>query len=106
MEVAENRRPLISLPIILLQQMFSYLNELFRAHYSPRPEHYAPSGRNAKAAVGVVESQLALLHDAEEAVTHLAVVFDNPIRSFRDLFQQYKRRLPPRSHNQCRVCSA
>jgi 5'-3' exonuclease len=65
--------------------------ELFRAHYSPRPDHYAPSGRDAKATVGVVESLLALLHSAEEAVTHLAVVFDNPIRSFRnDLFPQYK----------------
>jgi 5'-3' exonuclease len=65
--------------------------ELFRAHYSPRPDHYAPSGRDAKATVGVVESLLALLHDAEEAVSHLAMVFDNPIRSFRnDLFPQYK----------------
>jgi 5'-3' exonuclease len=65
--------------------------ELFRAHYSPRPEQHAPSGRDAKATFGVVESLLALLHDAEEAVTHLAVVFDNPIRSFRnDLFPQYK----------------
>ncbi len=34
---------------------------------------------------------LALLHDASEAVTHLAVAFDNPIRSFRnDLFEDYK----------------
>jgi 5'-3' exonuclease len=34
---------------------------------------------------------LALLHDAGEAVTHAAAVFDNPIRSFRnDLFPQYK----------------
>jgi 5'-3' exonuclease len=65
--------------------------ELYRAHYSQRPDHYAPSGRDAKATVGVVESLLALLHNAEEAVTHLAVAFDNPIRSFRnDLFAQYK----------------
>jgi 5'-3' exonuclease len=65
--------------------------ELFRAHYSPRPDHVAPSGRDAKATVGVVESLLALLHDAEEAVTHLVMVFDNPIRSFRnDLFPHYK----------------
>ncbi len=65
--------------------------ELYRAHYAPRPGHYAPSGRDAKATVGVVESLLALLHDAEEAVTHLAVAFDNPIRSFRnDLFPDYK----------------
>jgi 5'-3' exonuclease len=34
---------------------------------------------------------LALLHDADEAVTHIAVVFDNPIRSFRnDLYPPYK----------------
>ena len=39
----------------------------------------------------VVESLLLLLHDAGEAVTHVAAVFDNPIRSFRnDLFPQYK----------------
>ena len=36
-------------------------------------------------------SLLALLHDADEAVTHIAVAFDNPIRSFRnDLFPAYK----------------
>jgi 5'-3' exonuclease len=65
--------------------------ELYRAHYSQRPDHRAPSGHDAKATVGVVESLFALLHEAEEAVTHLAVVFDNPIRSFRnDLFPQYK----------------
>ncbi len=39
----------------------------------------------------MVESLLALLHEAGEAVTHMAVAFDNPIRSFRnDLFPQYK----------------
>jgi 5'-3' exonuclease len=65
--------------------------ELFRAHYAPRPEHRDPSGRDAKATVGVVASMLALLHDPNEAVTHLAVAFDNPIRSFRnDLFPDYK----------------
>jgi 5'-3' exonuclease len=65
--------------------------ELFRAHYAPRPEHRDPSGRDAKATVGVVASLLALLHDPVEAVTHLAVAFDNPIRSFRnDLFPDYK----------------
>jgi 5'-3' exonuclease len=55
--------------------------ELFRAHYAPRPDHRAPSGTDAKATVGIVESMLALLHDSEEAVSHIAVVFDNPIRS-------------------------
>ncbi len=65
--------------------------ELFRAHYAPRPDHLAPAGTDAKATVGIVESLLALLHDSAEAVSHIAVVFDNPIRSFRnDLFPPYK----------------
>ncbi len=65
--------------------------ELYRAHYAPRPGHLAPSGRDVKATVGIVESLLALLHDQHEAVTHIAVAFDNPIRSFRnDLFPPYK----------------
>ncbi len=65
--------------------------ELFRAHFAPRPGHVAPSGRDAKATVGVAASLLALLRDEEEAVTHIAVAFDNPIRSFRnDLFPYYK----------------
>ncbi len=65
--------------------------ELFRAHYSPRPDHRAPGGWDAKATVGVVSSLLALLHDSTEDVTHLAVAFDNPIHSFRnDLFDGYK----------------
>ncbi|MDP1920895.1 MAG: 5'-3' exonuclease H3TH domain-containing protein [Myxococcales bacterium] len=65
--------------------------ELFRAHYAPRPSHVSPAGKDLKATVGVVGSMLALLSDAEESVTHLAVAFDNPIRSFRnDLFAGYK----------------
>ncbi|HEV2171065.1 MAG TPA: 5'-3' exonuclease H3TH domain-containing protein [Candidatus Binatus sp.] len=65
--------------------------ELYRAHFAPRPGHLDPSGRDAKATVGIVESILSLLHDADEAVTHIAVVFDNPIRSFRnDLYPPYK----------------
>jgi len=65
--------------------------ELFRAHYAPRPDHRAPAGWDAKATVGVVASLLALLNEAYEAVTHIAVAFDNPIRSFRnDLFAAYK----------------
>lgn len=65
--------------------------ELYRAHYAPRPDHREPSGKDAKATVGIVESLLSLLHDADEAVTHIAVAFDNPIRSFRnDLFLPYK----------------
>ncbi len=65
--------------------------ELFRAHFSPRPGHSAPDGQDVKATVGVMSSLLALLHDKDEAVTHLAVAFDNPIRSFRNaLFAGYK----------------
>jgi 5'-3' exonuclease len=65
--------------------------ELFRAHYAPRPSHTAPDGKDLKATVGVIGSLLALLSDPDEAVTHLAVAFDNPIRSFRnDLFAGYK----------------
>ncbi|TPV95367.1 MAG: flap endonuclease [Myxococcales bacterium FL481] len=65
--------------------------ELFRAHYSKRPRHATPRGRPAKATVGLVSSLLALLGDASEAVTHIAVAFDHPIESFRnDLFAGYK----------------
>ena len=65
--------------------------ELFRAHYSPRPDHTAPGGWAAKATVGLVSSLLALLHDPQEDVSHIAVAFDNPIRSFRnDLYPPYK----------------
>ena len=65
--------------------------ELFRAHYAPRPSHVSPSGKDLKATVGVIGSLLGLLSDPEEKVTHLAVAFDNPIRSFRnDLFVGYK----------------
>ncbi len=65
--------------------------ELFRAHFAKRPGHTAPAGWEAKATVGLAASLVALLHDEAEAVTHLAVAFDNPIRSFRnDLFPGYK----------------
>ena len=65
--------------------------ELYRAHFAPRPEHRAPEGWDAKATVGVVASLLALLNDPVEDVTHIAVAFDNPIRSFRNnLFPDYK----------------
>lgn len=57
--------------------------ELFRAHYSPRP------AREHKATIGMVQSMLGLLRD--EAVTHIAIAFDNPIVSFRnDLYAGYK----------------
>lgn len=65
--------------------------ELFRAHFSKRPGHAAPDGQDVKATAGVMASLLALLHESAEAVTHVAVAFDNPIRSFRnDLFAGYK----------------
>jgi 5'-3' exonuclease len=57
--------------------------ELFRAHYSKRPPH------PHKATLGLVSSLLQLAQ--EEKVSHIAVAFDNPIRSFRnDLFAGYK----------------
>jgi len=65
--------------------------ELFRAHYSKRPPHSGPDGRDNKATVALASAMLSLLHDEGEAVTHVAVAFDNPIRSFRnDLFAGYK----------------
>src|SRR6266545_4252369 len=65
--------------------------ELFRAHFSKRPGHRAAAGWEAKATVGLASSLVSLLHDEREAVTHVAVAFDNPIRSFRnDLWAGYK----------------
>ncbi|MEI7745204.1 MAG: 5'-3' exonuclease H3TH domain-containing protein, partial [Chloroflexota bacterium] len=65
--------------------------ELFRAHFSPRPARVSADGRDVKATLGLSESLRALLRDPREAVTHAAVAFDNPIRSFRnDLFAGYK----------------
>ncbi|MDP9021159.1 MAG: flap endonuclease [Actinomycetota bacterium] len=58
--------------------------ELFRAHFSRRPPRSDPAGTDVKATVGLIESLLALVHDDAEAVTHIAVAFDNPIRSFRN----------------------
>jgi 5'-3' exonuclease len=65
--------------------------ELYRAHFAPRPGHAGPKGEDLKATVGLCASLLGLLHDEVEAPTHVAVAFDNPIRSFRnDLFPFYK----------------
>ncbi len=65
--------------------------ELFRAHYSKRPSVTAPDGQDVKATVGVLRSLLNLFTDESEQATHVAVAFDNPIRSFRnDLFDGYK----------------
>lgn len=68
--------------------------ELYRGHFSKRPSRVADLGRgpiDVKATLGVADSLVALLGDGAEAVTHLGVAFDNPIRSFRnDLFDGYK----------------
>jgi 5'-3' exonuclease len=65
--------------------------ELFRAHFSQQPERASARGEPIKATVGLVSSILSLLADPVEQVTHLAVAFDNPIRSFRnELFDGYK----------------
>ncbi|MBI5497423.1 MAG: flap endonuclease [Deltaproteobacteria bacterium] len=65
--------------------------ELYRAHFAPRPGHADRAGHDVKATVGVMASLVTLLRDPDEAVTHLAVAFDNPIRSFRnDLYDGYK----------------
>lgn len=65
--------------------------ELFRAHFSKRPPHAAPDGQDLKGTVGLASSLLSLLRNRKEAVTHIAVAFDNPIRCFRnDLFDGYK----------------
>jgi 5'-3' exonuclease len=65
--------------------------ELFRAHFSKRPGVTGPSGQDLKATVGVVWSLIGVLEDPAEQASHLAVAFDNPIRSFRnDLYPGYK----------------
>ena len=65
--------------------------ELFRAYFAQRPDHSDRHGRPRKAVVGLIGSLLTLLDDVDEAVTHVAVAFDNPIRSFRNrLFDGYK----------------
>lgn len=65
--------------------------ELYRAHFAQRPPHLGPKGEDVKASVGIASAMLALLDDKDEAPTHLAVAFDNPIRCFRnDLFDGYK----------------
>jgi 5'-3' exonuclease len=68
--------------------------ELYRAHFSHRPAKAVAlkdGPMDVKATAGLVASMLGLLHDPDEAVTHLAIAFDNPIRSFRnDLFDGYK----------------
>jgi 5'-3' exonuclease len=65
--------------------------ELFRAHYSKRPDHRTRDARPFKAVAGLAASMLYLLHEPEEAVTHIAIAFDNPIASFRNhMYAGYK----------------
>lgn len=65
--------------------------ELFRAHHAPGPSRRDTDGNDVKATVGVISSLLALLDNPEEAVTHIAVAFDDPITSFRNrLLASYK----------------
>ncbi|HSK24849.1 MAG TPA: 5'-3' exonuclease H3TH domain-containing protein [Egicoccus sp.] len=65
--------------------------ELFRSHFSKRPDRTDVHGRDVKATVGVVTALLSLLEDTDEQVTHLAVAFDNPIESWRNVrFPAYK----------------
>jgi 5'-3' exonuclease len=65
--------------------------ELFRAYFAPRPPRFGRDGRPLSACVGLAYSLLGLLDDPAEQATHVAVAFDNPIRSFRnDLFDGYK----------------
>jgi 5'-3' exonuclease len=64
--------------------------ELFRAYFSRRPGHVV-GGHDRKATVGLAAAMIALLHDAREDVSHVAVAFDNPIRSVRnDWYAGYK----------------
>src|SRR5712664_3446675 len=65
--------------------------ELFRGHFSKQPARKTADGQDVKATVAMVSSILSLLSDPRESVSHVAVAFDNPIRSFRnDLFDGYK----------------
>lgn len=64
---------------------------MLRAHASMRPQHRSPSGLDLKATAGFVASLVSLIEDPREDVTHIAVAFDGPGRSFRnDLFPGYR----------------
>ena len=65
--------------------------ELLRMHASTRPEHRSPDGLDLKATAGFIASLVGLIEDPREDVTHIAVAFDTPLRSFRnDLFAGYR----------------
>lgn len=75
------------MPLLLIDGTY----ELFRAHYSRRPDRTDPSGRDVKATVGVVGAVLGLLAEVNSAPIHVAAAFDRPIESFRnDRFPGYK----------------
>ncbi len=62
--------------------------ELFRAHFGAPPRR-DPRGEEIGAVHGLLVSTLSLL--ADEGVTHVGIVFDTVIESFRnDLFEGYK----------------
>jgi 5'-3' exonuclease len=90
MTISSSPSQLCEAPAAMRLHVVDGTYELFRAHFSRRPPHVR-GGRDLKATVGLAASMLALLHEAEEAVTHLAVAFDNPIRSVRnDWYEGYK----------------
>jgi 5'-3' exonuclease len=78
--------------------------ELYRGHFSPRPRVERPKTLTAAmagkwsdqlvditATRALLDSVISLMREPEEAATHVAIAFDNPIASFRnDLFDGYK----------------
>lgn len=65
--------------------------ELLRAHASMRPQRRSPTGLDLKATAGFLASLVSVIEDPREDVTHIAVAFDNALRSFRnDLFPGYR----------------
>jgi 5'-3' exonuclease len=70
--------------------------ELYRAHFSPRPRVMGAMRKGGResditATRGLLDSLVWLMNDPEEAATHIAIAFDNPIVCFRNhLFAGYK----------------
>lgn len=66
-------------------------HEMLRAQASMRPQRRSPGGSDLKATAGFLASLVSLIEDPREDVTHIAVAFDSPFRSFRnDLFHGYR----------------
>lgn len=66
-------------------------HEMLRAHASTRPQRRSPAGLDLKATAGFLASLVSLIEDPREDVTHIAVAFDRPVRSFRtELFHGYR----------------